>query len=58
MGDTVGFNAVGVLAACLPWLVMAGGTHAAIAPFMAQALVGPGYDSLIRPAFILHNMAE
>lgn len=57
LGDTVGFIAVGALAACLPWLVMCG-MHAAMAPFMAQALVDPGYDSLIRPAFILHNMAE
>lgn len=57
LGDTVGIIAVAVLSACLPWLVMTG-MHAAIAPFMAQALVDPGYDSLIRPAFILHNMAE
>lgn len=57
LGDTVGIVAVAALAACLPWLVMCG-MHAALAPFMAQAVVNPGYDSLIRPAFILHNMAE
>ncbi len=57
LGDTVGFIAVGALAAALPWLVVCG-MHTALAPFMAQALSNPGYDSLIRPAFILHNMAE
>lgn len=57
LGDKVGIIAVAALAACLPWLVMCG-MHAAIAPFMPQALVNPGYDALIRPAFILHNMAE
>lgn len=56
-GDNVGFIAVGALAACLPWLVMCG-MHTALIPFMTQALVEPGYDSIFRPAFILHNMAE
>lgn len=57
LGNHVSFIAVGVLAACLPWLVMCG-MHAAIAPFMVQAIADPGYDPLIRPAFILHNAAE
>ncbi len=57
LGSHVSFIAVGILAACLPWLVMCG-MHAAIAPFMVQAIADPGYDPLIRPAFILHNMAE
>lgn len=57
LGDTIGIVAVGALAACLPWLVMCG-MHMALVPFMAQAIVDPGYDSLMRPAFILHNMAE
>lgn len=57
LGDKAGIIAVAALTACLPWLVMCG-MHAAIAPFMPQALVNPGYDVLIRPAFILHNMAE
>lgn len=34
------------------------GMHAAIAPFMPQLINNPGYDPLIRPAFLLHNMAE
>lgn len=57
LGDHVGFIAVGALAACLPWMVMCG-MHTAIVPFMTQSLVEPGYDSIFRPALILHNMAE
>ncbi len=49
--------AIGLLAACLPWLVMCG-MHASLAPFMASAVVDPGYDPVFRPAFLLHNMAE
>ena len=48
---------MGVLAACLPWLVMTG-MHHAVSPFMAQAISDPGYDPVFRPAYILHNMAE
>lgn len=54
---TVGLIAVGLLAAALPWMVMAG-MHTVLAPFMTQLLTNPGYDAMIRPAFLLHNMAE
>ena len=57
LGGNVGFIAVGILAACLPWLVMTG-MHHAISPFMAQSIADPGYDPIFRPSFILHNMAE
>lgn len=57
LSGTIGPIAVGLLAAALPWMVMTG-MHTAIAPFMPQLLVNPGYDAIIRPAFILHNMAE
>ena len=57
LGGRVGFIAMGVLAACLPWLVMCG-MHTALVPFMTQAISDPGYDPVFRPAFILHNMAE
>lgn len=57
LGSTIAPVAVGLLAACLPWMVMCG-MHGAIAPFMAQAIADPGYDPVIRPAFILHNIAE
>lgn len=57
LGGVVAPLAVGLLAACLPWLVMCG-MHAALAPFMAMAISDPGYDPVFRPAFLLHNMAE
>ena len=49
--------AVGLLAGCMPFLVMTG-MHHAVTPFMVQAIANPGYDVLFRPAYILHNMAE
>ncbi|MGN0293209.1 MAG: glucose PTS transporter subunit IIA [Lachnospiraceae bacterium] len=57
LGNRVGFIALAILAACLPWLVMCG-MHMALVPFMTQAVADPGYDPVLRPAFILHNMAE
>lgn len=57
LGDTVPFLAVAVLAACLPWLIMAG-MHTAISPFMISNIESIGYDAVIRPAFVLHNVAE
>ncbi|MQS75261.1 glucose PTS transporter subunit IIA [Companilactobacillus halodurans] len=57
LNSTVGPLAVGLLAACLPWMVMAG-MHTALTPFMPQLLSNPGYDAILRPAFLLHNMAE
>ncbi len=57
LSNTIGPVAVGLLAAALPWLVMTG-MHTALAPFMTQLITDPGYDAIIRPAFILHNMSE
>lgn len=57
LGDHVPFVAVAALAACLPWMIMAG-MHTALAPFMIQNMDTIGYDAVIRPAFILHNVAE
>ena len=57
LDGTVGALAVGLLAAALPWMVMAG-MHTAITPFMPQLISDPGYDSMLRPAFLMHNMAE
>ncbi|BDR56947.1 glucose PTS transporter subunit IIA [Xylocopilactobacillus apis] len=57
LNATVGPLAVGLLAAALPWMVMAG-MHTALIPFMTQMISKPGYDPIIRPAFILHNMSE
>lgn len=55
--STVGPVAIGLLAACMPWLVMTG-MHHAVTPFMVQAFANPGYDVFFRPAYILHNMSE
>lgn len=57
LSKTVGPLAVGLLAAVLPWLVMTG-MHTVLSPFMPQLISNPGYDPILRPAFILHNMAE
>lgn len=55
--EHMGPVAVGILAGCMPFLVMTG-MHHAVTPFMVQAIADPGYDVLFRPAYILHNMAE
>lgn len=55
--EHMGPLAVGLLAGCMPFLVMTG-MHHAVTPFMVQAIANPGYDVLFRPAYILHNMAE
>lgn len=55
--EHMGPLAVGILAGCMPFLVMTG-MHHAVTPFMVQAIADPGYDVLFRPAYILHNMAE
>ena len=55
--EHMGPAAVGILAGCMPFLVMTG-MHHAVTPFMVQAIADPGYDVLFRPAYILHNMAE
>ncbi len=56
-GENLGPVAVGILAGCMPFLVMTG-MHHAVTPFMVQAISDPGYDVLFRPAYLLHNMAE
>ncbi len=57
MGDKIGFITLGVLAGCLPWLIMCG-VHTTFGGFMTQSLADTGYDAIFRPALILHNMAE
>lgn len=57
LGDTIGPVTIGLLAACLPWLVMTG-MHVPVSTFLSLTLVDPGYDSIFRPAFMMHNMCE
>ena len=55
--NNLGPVAVGLLAGCMPFLVMTG-MHHAVTPFMVQAIADPGYDPMFRPAYLLRNMAE
>ena len=48
---------LGLLAGSLPFIII-GGMNMMFAPFMVQNLSSLGYDSIFRPAFIMHNMAE
>lgn len=57
LSKTVGPLAVGLLASFLPWLVMTG-MHTVLSPFMPQLISNPGYDPILRPAYLLHNMSE
>lgn len=57
LSGTVGPIATCILAGLLPWLIMCG-MHVPMVPLMTQALANPGYDALMRPALILHNVAE
>lgn len=53
--ENLGPLAVGLLAGCMPWLVMTG-MHHAVTPFMVQAIANPGYDVLFRPAYLLQGL--
>lgn len=55
--NTIGPVALGVLAAVLPFIVMAG-MHSLFAPFMVQSLAIAHSDGFFRPALILHNVSE
>lgn len=57
LNATVAPLAVALLAGTMPFLVMTG-VGGVFMAFMTQLLANPGYDSLFRPALLLHNMAE
>ena len=57
LGDKAAPIAIGALAMSLPWLIMLG-MHHGLSPFMASNIATIGYDAIMRPAFILHNMCE
>ena len=57
LSDKIGFVTLGILAGCMPWLIMCG-VHATFGGFMTQLLADTGYDGVFRPCLILHNMAE
>ncbi|WP_326975203.1 PTS transporter subunit EIIC [Caproicibacter sp. BJN0012] len=53
----IGPVALALVAAILPYMIMTG-MHNLFSPVMVQLLSSTGYDSLFRPALILHNMSE
>jgi len=57
LGDTVPWLGVGVLSFFLPWLVLTGMVWA-ISPFLALNISELGFDKVLRPAYMCHNMAE
>ncbi|MGI6230918.1 MAG: PTS transporter subunit EIIC [Tractidigestivibacter sp.] len=57
LNSTVGPLAVALLAGIMPFVIMTG-VGGVFMAFMTQLLTDPGYDSLFRPALLLHNMAE
>ena len=57
IGDTVPWLGTGVLAFFLPWLVLTGMVWA-ISPFLALNISELGFDAVLRPAYMCHNMAE
>lgn len=54
---TIGPMGNALLTALLPYMIMTG-MHTLLGPIMVQTLATSGYDSLLRPAALLHNMAE
>ncbi|MEE4569878.1 beta-glucoside-specific PTS transporter subunit IIABC [Paenibacillus polymyxa] len=54
---TVGWIAVGILAALLPFMI-ATGMHKALTPYGISALAATGRETLLLPAFLAHNMSQ
>ena len=57
LGNNVPWLGTGVLAFFLPWLVLTGMVWA-ISPFLALNITELGFDAVLRPAYMCHNMAE
>lgn len=57
LGNNVPWLGTGVLAFFLPWLVLTGMVWA-ISPFLALNISELGFDAVLRPAYMCHNMAE
>lgn len=53
----VSWLAIAILAAASPWLLVTGMAHSFV-PFILQNIEQIGYDPILRPGFLLHNMAE
>jgi len=55
--NTLGWLAVGLLAAILPFMI-AMGMHKALVPYAVASVTNPGYELLYMPASLAHNISE
>lgn len=55
--NTLGWLAVGLLAAILPFMI-ATGMHKALVPYAVASVANPGYEMLYMPASLAHNISE
>ncbi|UNT71677.1 PTS glucose transporter subunit IIA (plasmid) [Bacillus sp. N447-1] len=55
--NTVGWLAVGILAAILPFMI-ATGMHKSLAPYAISSIAATGKELLLLPALLAHNMSE
>lgn len=55
--DTLGWLAVGILAAILPFMI-ATGMHKALVPYAVASISSPGFEVLYLPASLGHNISE
>lgn len=55
--NTLGWLAVGLLAAILPFMI-ATGMHKALVPYAVASVSNPGYEMLYMPASLAHNISE
>lgn len=55
--NTLGWLAVGLLAAVLPFMI-AMGMHKALVPYAVASISNPGYELLYMPASLAHNISE
>lgn len=55
--NTLGWLAVAVLAAILPFMISLG-MHKALVPYAVSSISSPGFDMLYLPASLAHNISE
>lgn len=55
--NTLGWLAVAILAALLPFMISLG-MHKALVPYAVSSISSPGFDMLYLPASLAHNLSE
>lgn len=55
--STLGWLAVGIVGACLPFMISMG-MHKALVPYAVSSIASPGYDILYLGASLAHNISE